>query len=100
MPAINESCIYRSMAGEPWDATITGIGPPGFVSVSLTGPFLKEPFELRAVRWSDDPADSRSGARPRRADGGTVAPGGLAATQRPESGKAAVRPPQRQERAS
>jgi hypothetical protein len=67
MPAINESCIYRSMAGEPWEAVITGIGPPGFVSVSLTGPFLKEPFELRAVRWSDDPADSRSGARPRRA---------------------------------
>jgi hypothetical protein len=67
MPAINESCIYRSMAGEPWEATITAIGPEGFVSVSLTGPFLKEPFALTAVRWYDDPDEPRSGARPRRA---------------------------------
>ena len=66
MPAINEEVAYRSMGGDLWPATITGIGPPGFVSVALSGPFLREPFELRAVRWSDDPAAPGSGARPVR----------------------------------
>ena len=67
MPAINDRVTYRSMAGEPWEATITAIGPEGFVSVSLTGPYLREPFELRRVAWSDNVDDAGPGARPRRA---------------------------------
>jgi len=67
MVAINESVIYKSMAGEPWDATVVRVRDANFVDVTLSGPFLREPFELHAVRWYDDPDEPKSGARPRKA---------------------------------
>jgi hypothetical protein len=66
MVAINEAVAYKSMGGDLWDATVTAIGPPGFVAVSLTGPFLREPFELRRVAWSDNADAPGPGARPRK----------------------------------
>lgn len=65
LPVLNERVAYRSFAGDTWDAVITGVPAPGFVDVDLSGPGLKEPYHLRAVRWYDDVLDERPGARPR-----------------------------------
>ena len=87
MVAINDAVAYRSMGGDTYDATVTRVRDAGFVDVELTGPFLKEPFALTAVRWYDDPDEPRSGARPRRAEPGTVEKSGPGAIPEPETAK-------------
>jgi hypothetical protein len=64
-PKINESVIYRSIGGDPWGATITRVYDDGLVDLELTGPFLKEPFALTAVHWSENPNETKPGARPK-----------------------------------
>jgi hypothetical protein len=66
MPAKGDPVSYRSFVGDCWDAVVTAVRPNGFVDVELSGPGLKEPYALTAVRWSDDPASTMPGARPRR----------------------------------
>lgn len=65
MPEKGDQVAYRSFAGDVWDAVVTGLREGGFVDIDLSGPGLKEPYPLHAIRWSDDPADDRPGARPR-----------------------------------
>jgi hypothetical protein len=69
MPIKGDPVAYRSFAGDVWDAVVTGVWADkfGFVDVEVTGPGLKEPMALTAVRWSDDPESLMPGARPRRA---------------------------------
>lgn len=73
MPDRGDEVAYRSFAGETWDAKITNVRPAGFVDIEISGPGLREPMSLTAIRWYDDPAEKAPGARPRKA---AACPGG------------------------
>ncbi len=68
-PAINARVAYRSFGGDTWDAVIRNIRLGGFVDIDLSGPGLKEPYELHGIRWYDDPENPNPGARPKKQHG-------------------------------
>jgi hypothetical protein len=69
MPAVNEHVVYRSFAGDTWDAVVTNVwAGGGRVDIAVEIPDSKEPlgtFVLTAIRWYDDPKEPLPGARPK-----------------------------------
>jgi hypothetical protein len=68
MPAKGDTVVYRSFAGDVYDAEVIELGADGRVDVEVTIPGLKAEngkMRLRAIRWYDDPKEPSPGARPK-----------------------------------
>jgi hypothetical protein len=56
MVARGDKVRYRTFAGDIYDAVVSGVSGNGRrVDLDIVIPGVREPFSLRAIRWSDDP---------------------------------------------
>ncbi len=75
IPSIGDDVLYRSIAGETWDATIVAVRSllgSTLVDVEVFLPAsheagLKSTTTLKGVTWHDDPNEQMRGARPKTA---------------------------------
>lgn len=56
MPARGDMVCYRAIAGDVYDAVVTGVREGGFVDVEVLVPGTERRVGLSAVRFHDGPA--------------------------------------------